>query len=124
MMTASREIQNRKAPYINPYAQQAKLYSLKKIKVKEPLKPYADFQQLKMTKVKEAKIKAKKAKPLKMLVNQKPMPFIQLQGQWLTKAGFSIGKHCLIKVYKGMLVITLDEPINPPEKISSEISKN
>ncbi len=95
------------------YAKQAQRHSLNKITIEEPLKPYADFQQLKMTKVKMAKVKQ-----LKSTAEKKPKPFIQLQGQWLAKAGFSINKNCLIEVYKGMLVITLDEPINKDKQMN------
>jgi hypothetical protein len=101
-----------KSAYFNPYACKANLQRLRRITVEEPLKPYTDFQQLKMTKV-----NAKKINPSKSSKQKKPKPFIQLQGEWLIKAGFSTGKHCLIEVYKGMLVITLDEPINSEEKI-------
>ena len=90
------------------YTKQSKRHYPINISIKEPLKPYADFQQLKMAKVKQ--LKSTEEKPSK--------PFIQLQGQWLAKAGFSIGKNCLIEVYKGMLVITLDEPINKDKKVS------
>ena len=90
------------------YAEQSKRHYPSKITIEEPLKPYADFQQLKMAKV----------KPLKSTAEKKPKPFIQLQGQWLAKAGFSISKNCLIEVYKGMLVITLDEPINKDKKVN------
>ena len=113
MITTMPNQQNTKNSYPNPYANTGNIYLLKKISVEEPLKPYADFQQLKT-----ARVKAEKIKQSKSTVAQKPKPFIQLQGEWLVKAGFSTGKHCLIEVYKGMLVITLDEPIKPEEKIT------
>ena len=113
MMNTSPNQQGAKSAYLNSYACKANLQRLRSITVEEPLKPYADFQQLKM-----AKVKAEKIDHRKNLNQKKPKPFIQLQGEWLTKAGFSIGKHCLIEVYKGMLVITLDEPINSEEKIT------
>tara|TARA_B110000879_G_C10875558_1_gene394628 strand:+ start:182 stop:541 length:360 start_codon:yes stop_codon:yes gene_type:complete len=111
MMNATLDQPNTKNAYFNPYTRKAKFRRLRPITVEEPLKPYADFQQLKM-----AKVKAEKLKPTKNPVAQKPKPFIQLQGEWLAKAGFTISKDCLIEVYKGMLVITLDEPINPSER--------
>ena len=113
MMNTTPNQQSAKSAYLNSYACKANLQRLRRITVEEPLKPYADFQQLKMTKVNAAKIDHSKNTTPK-----KPKPFIQLQGEWLSKAGFSIGKHCLIEVYKGMLVITLDEPINSEEKIT------
>ena len=93
------------ASYYSHYSKQFKFYTKSHITIEEPLKPYANFQQLKTAKVKRAKSTAE----------QTPKPFIQLQGQWLDKAGFSINKNCLIEVYKGMLVITLDEPIDNEE---------
>jgi len=102
-----------KIAYINPYACKANIQRLRRITIEEPLKPYADFQQLKM-----AKVNAEKMDHSKSANQKKPKPFIQLQGEWLAKAGFSAGKHCLIEVYKGMLVITLDEPIHSEEKIT------
>ena len=113
MMSTTPSQHNAKSVYINPYACKAHFQQLRRITVEEPIKPYADFQQLKMAKVNSAKVDHSKS------ANQKkPKPFIQLQGEWLAKAGFSTGKHCLIEVYKGMLVITLDEPINSEEKIT------
>ncbi len=113
MMNTTPNQQSAKSAYLNSYACKANLLRLRSITVEEPLKPYADFQQLKM-----AKVKAEKIDHRKNINQKKPKPFIQLQGEWLSKAGFSIGKHCLIEVYKGMLVITLDEPINSEEKIT------
>ncbi|HAB56221.1 MAG TPA: hypothetical protein DCE61_07660 [Cellvibrionales bacterium] len=113
MITTAIDQQNTQSSYPNPYTNTANVYLLKHPSIEEPLKPYADFQQLKTAKVKAAKIK-----PRKSTAAQKTKPFIQLQGEWLAKAGFSTGKHCLIEVYKGMLVITLDEPINSEETIT------
>lgn len=98
------------ASYYSHNAKQLTFYAQSHITIEEPLKPYANFQQLKTAKVKRAKSTPEKT----------PKPFIQLQGQWLAKAGFSISKNCLIEVYKGMLVITLDEPIDNTEKDQSE----
>ena len=67
--------------------------------ITEPSPPYKDFQQLKLTTVRTEPAGEK----------QGPQPCIKLQGRWLTAAGFDLGKPCLIEVYKGVLIITLDE---------------
>ena len=102
--------QNRKLNIIhhcdnNIYHFKKKSYLKNKSLIEEPEKPYADFQQLKTAKVKQGSSTAKKS----------PIPFIQLQEKWLEKAGFKKEAICLVEVYKGMLVITLDECANKNE---------
>ena len=112
MMTSIANIanQNRKLNIIHHcdntiYHFNKKSYLKNKSLIKEPEKPYADFQQLKTAKVKQGSSTATKS----------PIPFIQLQGKWLEKAGFKKEAICLVEVYKGMLVITLDEYANNNE---------
>ena len=60
MMNTSPNQQGAKSAYLNSYACKANLQRLRRITVEEPLKPYADFQQLKMAKVKAEKIDHRK----------------------------------------------------------------
>ena len=66
MMNTTPNQHNAKSVYINPYACKAHFQQLRRITVEEPIKPYADFQQLKMAKVNSAKVDHSKS------ANQKP----------------------------------------------------
>lgn len=43
-------------------------------------------------------------------VGYQHIPQIKMQGEWLEKAGFSIGDHIQIKCQKNRLVITKSDP--------------
>lgn len=77
--------------------------------ISEPVRPYNKFQQLKVLNVQASQKVSKK--PNTANKNSTEIAALNLKGKWLEKAEFSIGKRCLIEVYSGMLVITLDEPI-------------
>lgn len=74
--------------------------------IAEPGRPYDKFQQLKVLNVQASQKQTEK--PNKRGTE---IAALNLEGKWLEKAEFSIGKRCLVEVYSGMLVITLDEPI-------------
>lgn len=97
-----------------PQQPQHKLYRshFKKCRqgIAEPVRPYDKFQQLKVLNV-----QASQKKPEKPNRRGTEIAALNLEGKWLEKAEFSIGKRCLIEVYSGMLVITLDEPIKNPD---------
>lgn len=88
-------------------------FSALRHRIAEPLRPYENFQQLKIARVKqtEPKTSDKNAPSTKHFVPQQPLPYLKLQGKWLAQAGFSASTRCLVEVYQGMLVITPDEAI-------------
>lgn len=98
------------------------LYSLNCIlrhRIAEPLRPYDNFQQLKIARIKRTEAKSNNIKhavkkdheSLHEAIAKPAVPSLILQGQWLQEAGFLADSRCLIEVYKGMLVITPDEPM-------------
>lgn len=82
--------------------------NINRYRVAEPDRPYQDFQQLKFTAV--TTVAREHAKHISASVKQSSSkPCLQLSGNWLEKAGFIEDARCLVEVYKGMLVVTLDE---------------
>jgi len=77
--------------------------------ISEPARPYNKFQRLKVLNVQASQKRSKKLNTTNK--NSTEIAALNLQGKWLEKAEYSIGKRCRIEVYSGMLVITLDEPI-------------
>ncbi len=69
--------------------------------LKEPPSRYSKFQQIKAGVVKKESKNA-----------AAPIPNIQLKGQWLDKAGFSVGVDYCVEVYEGTILLTVEKPGN------------
>ena len=102
-MTLSREQYRPIAHYEHPQRQADSGLAFSDSQLNEPPRPYGCFQQL-QTGIVTCRPASDCAHPP---ANRRPT--LELTGQWLANAGFVTGSSCIIEVYRGMLIVVLDQ---------------